>query len=418
MTPREHAMAMANDDTLSDMIWRAQRRVIVVAPGLTTRVADTLARKWWLLQPEQVSVTLDVDPEVCRLGYGELAALQLLEKTAAERHTTLNTFPGLRIGVVIADDETLIYAPTPLHVEASPSANPDITPGNIFSEPAPIKPNAIRVGAPPDALARDLGAGPNGVKDQIIGLDKAEKRTIEAVAKDLEANPPQSFDLSRLLRVFAANIEFVELRLVGCNIRRRTVTIPSDLIGLVDEKSRKLLESKFKVLDESDAGVWGEELQALKDFIVEKFLVCIPSYGQVIRVKDKKGFDLAVRTLRKMLERAKKRKVEELEAAIDRRRKVLEEALLPTVTKNPPERWAKRGLFRDTKELLHEEFNRLFGSAQSLLDDAHVELRHKGVTYETLQDPRFIEAVRRAMPDLRDVHAEGEAASGWRPKTR
>lgn len=89
MTPREHAMAMANDDTLSEMIWRAQRRVIVVAPGLTTRVADTLARKWWLLQPEQVSVTLDVNPEVCRLGYGELAALQLLEKTAAERHTTL-----------------------------------------------------------------------------------------------------------------------------------------------------------------------------------------------------------------------------------------------------------------------------------------------------------------------------------------
>lgn len=409
MTPREHAMAMANDDTLSDMIWRAQRRVVVVAPGLTTRVADVLASKWRLLPPEQVSVTLDVDPEVCRLGYGELAALQLLEKTAAERHTTLNTFAGVRIGVVIADDETLIYAPTPLHVEASPRSTPD----NPFVEPAPPKPNAIRVGAPPELLSRDLGVGPNGLKERIVGLDKAEKRKIEAVAKDLEANPPQSFDLSRLLRVFAANIEFVELRLVGCNIRRRTVTIPSDLIGLVDEKSRKLLESKFKVLDESDAGVWGEELQALKDFIVEKFLVCIPSYGQVIRVKDKKGFDLAVRTLRKMLERAKKRKVEELQAAIDRRRKVLEEALLPTVTKNPPERWAKRGFFRDTKELLHEEFNRLFGSAQSLLDDAHVELRHKGVTYETLQDPRFVEAVKKAMPNLRVVHVEEGAARAF-----
>ena len=45
-----------------------------------------------------------------------------------------------------------------------------------------------------------------------------------------------------------------------------------------------------------------------------------------------------------------------------------------------------------------------------MLEDARVELRYKGVTYETLNDPTFIAAVKRAMPDLTVLHDEQDAA--------
>src|SRR5690606_34891555 len=103
--------------------------------------------------------------------------------------------------------------------------------------------------------------------------------TIKEVEQQLKQCPPQPFDLTRRLRVYAAHIEFVELRLTGCNIGRRTIAIPPDLVGLTDEKTRRLLESKFRILAEGDTGVWGQELRAIKDFIVRRFLVLLPGFG-------------------------------------------------------------------------------------------------------------------------------------------
>ena len=400
MSTAEHAVTVANDLTLEQMIDQAQRRLIIVAPGLSMEVAEAVAERWQLLGRDSVSITLDVDSEVCRLGYGEIKAVRLLQEAANKLHTTLNTHPGIRIGVVISDDQTLIYAPTPLNVEASPRWGPSV----------PLKPNAIRIGLPPAELERDLGAGPEGLKDQIMGLDAVRREQLDAVEEDLRTLPPQRVDVSRLLRVYTAHIEFVELRLMGCMVNRRTIQVPSDLVGLADEKTRKLLESKFKILDEADAGVWGEELRRIKDFIVGRFLVRLPSYGHVIRLRDKGKFELAAKTLRKMLDRARKRKCQSLQAAIDRRLAALEAALLPAVVCHPPSRWPTDLLNFDAADQLHEELAALAGTAEEMLQEAKVEVRYKGVTYETLIDPAFIAVVKNALPALGRLHEEENAA--------
>lgn len=404
MSASKHAMTVANDVTLAELVGRAERRLIIVAPGLSLPLAEIVAERWRLLGTDAVSITLDVDPEVCRLGYGDIEAVELLSREAAALHTTLNTHAGVRIGVVIADDETLIYAPTPLHIEAGPKVDGT----------KPVKPNAIRVGLPPADLERDLGAGPEGLKEQTIGLDTADRAQIQEVKADLDARPPQPFDVSRRLRVFTAHLGFVELRLLGCNVSRRMIQIPSDLVGLADEKTRKLLESKFRLVDEADAGVWGEEIVRIKEFIVRRFLVLLPSFGYVVRLHEKAKFELAVRTLQKMLNRARHRKCSSLQAAIDRRLGALEAALLPAVTKQPPERW-NTGLFdSDVAPFLRKELSDLAGTAEEMLEKARVEVRYKGVTYETLNAPEFIEAVQKAMPDMDVLHDECDAAPATR----
>lgn len=400
MSEAQHAMTMADDDTMEALIGRAQRRLIIVAPGLSTPIAKAAAKQWRLLGPGAVSITLDIDPEVCRLGYGQIEAVALLARAAAELRTALNTHPGLSIGVVIADDETLIYAPTPQFIEAGPRM--DVA--------APIKPNAIRVGLPPADLERDLGAGPDGAGERVIGLQTARRERIREVQAELAALPPQPFNISRLLRVYTAHLEFVELRVLGCRLRRRTIPIPSDLVGLADEQTRRLLESKFRLVSEGDAGLWGEEILRLRDFIAQRFLVRLPGFGSVLRVRDKPRFELAVKALRKMLSRTRARKVAQVQAAIDRHMGALETALLPAVMEHPPARWGC-GLFRpDPAQRLKEELMDLAGTARDMLGEARVELRYKGVTYETLNDPEFVAAVRRAMPDLTALHHERAAA--------
>ena len=62
----------------------ARKRLLVVAPGVTEEIAQAIAAKWIELGRDAVRVVLDPDPDNCRLGYGDLSALQLLHSTATE----------------------------------------------------------------------------------------------------------------------------------------------------------------------------------------------------------------------------------------------------------------------------------------------------------------------------------------------
>ena len=89
---------VASDETLLSMISSARERLVIVAPGLSKGVAsalaDRIATDGW---PQELSVTLDVDPEVCRLGYGDLQALEILASALAlrDRPSKLRRVSGL-----------------------------------------------------------------------------------------------------------------------------------------------------------------------------------------------------------------------------------------------------------------------------------------------------------------------------------
>lgn len=394
-----YAMFHIDDCILRVVISRARRRLVFVAPGVSTWLAEALVDRWRALGPLAVSVSLDVDEEVFRLGYGDIQAVRMLEDCAAQLGTTLNVQPGIRIGVVILDKDTLIYAPTPARIEQCVSRN----------LPRTGRPNGVVLGKPYVKLAIDLGIGPQGVKDQTIGLDKAERARIEEVDAKLKAVPPLSVNTNGTLRVFSAHVEFVELRLSGI-VHRRKIKLPSELIGLVDESARNLLESDCHLVAKEETGVWGTEIRRLRDLIVRRFMVQVPTYGYVVRMRDKQRLQLAVKTLQRMLSRSRERECESLQAAIDRSVTALHQSLLPGTINSPPGRGNATPESKMTSAVLMEELRNLAGSAHEMLADAEVTLRFKGVTYDTLSDPEFIAAIRLAMPDLPALHDVLEVA--------
>lgn len=402
-----HAVTQVDDAYLEWMVSNARERLIIIAPGMSARLARIVADRWRLLGADHVLITLDVHAEVCRLGYGEIEGVTILARAARSLKTTLNTQDGIRIGVLIADDETLIYAPTPLCVEAGPRP---------LHTPKP-RPNGVHLGHPPDALAREVGLGPGGVRDQTIGLDAAENAQIRAIQADLDTRPPQAFDLSRVLRVYAAHIEFVELHLKGCMIKRRRVRITPELMGLADATTRRLLKSTFALIDAEESEVWGEELVRIKDFIARRFLVNLPGFGHVVRVQDRPAFLTAVKALQRMLNRARARRVAHLQASIDRRLLSLKAALMPRLSQSIPPQWKPELAQRTLEQLLERKLAALTGSAKAQLCDARVDLRIKGVTLDMLTDPAFIAVTRRALPDLAAIHHELDVIppSGRRP---
>jgi hypothetical protein len=219
------------------MISLAAERLIIVAPGLSKPVASALVER--IAEdggPPELSVTLDIDPEVCRLGYGDIEALELLEPALAKRARALQTQKGVRIGLVVADSDILVYSPTPRLIEA----------GSNSEE----KPNAVRIGnIGPEAISlacggqdeQLLGAG------QEVGLQAASSEAVEETKRDLVVNPPRSFDLARLERVFNYSLEFVEFSVESFQLGNCSVSLDPKLLGLVDEDLRTRLRNTFRV---------------------------------------------------------------------------------------------------------------------------------------------------------------------------
>jgi len=400
MSSLNRTICIANDQTLVDLIRSARKRIAAMAPAFSQTVAEAIRDQWLTLGADAVSVVVDVDPEVYRLGYGDFAALELLERTAADLGTTLNRHNGIRVGILVADETTLIYSPTPQLIEAGPREA--------------TTPNAVCLNTVPDEVARELGLGPCGVREQTVGLDKAEKSTIDRVKNDLEANPPQRFDVARIVRVFNSYFEFVEFELQGVQIQRHRARIPSELMGLAnDPKTQAKLLASFKLVDESSE-ISGKRIEEFKNRLVKNYLTLLPGYGHVVLREVKPEFERKVRHLRRIVECFKKQLEKNLQKTLDESRAALCKALLPGVRNAPPKRWRKYGTPPFSEELarrlLDEDLKKAFPPAESLIDGMKVKLVFKGVTYESLHDEEFVKLAKKHLPGLPELHDEFDAA--------
>ena len=59
-------------------------------------------------------------------------------------------------------------------------------------------------------------------------------KSIIEIADRIRANPVQDFDLTRIVRVFSAHMQFVEFKVEGAQLKSRTVGLPRETLSEVD----------------------------------------------------------------------------------------------------------------------------------------------------------------------------------------
>lgn len=398
---------VASDETLQSMISSARERLVIVAPGLSKKVADVLALRITADDcPAELSVTLDVDPEVCRLGYGDICALELLAKGLASRGRNLQTQKGVRIGLVVADSEVLAYAPTPELIEA----------GSDSEE----KPNAVRISSmSPQGLAFACGASDTSLLGlvQEVGLNDATESAIENAKRDLKENPPRKFNLVRLERVFNYKLEYVEFSLEGFRLGTRTISLPPELLGLVEEDLRKRLQNKFRVFeagtpfeftitDPNDSTKQLKVTEKLLSTEADKlrkeyfFPLGSTSYGNLILKRRKLEFQQKVSRLESLVESYASLVRNTIAAKIQDTRESLIGSLFTRVRNAPPPEWSTRsvdGTMTDEAilERLAIEIDRAFETVDKAFDPT-ITCIFKGVQYETIiNDQHFRQRIQK-----------------------
>jgi hypothetical protein len=404
---------IASDETLCAMVQYAQEKLVIVAPGLSKKVATAIAER--IKQndaPSILSIILDVDPEVCRLGYGDIETLDILNAALELRHDRLQTQKGVRIGLVIADSEILVFSPTPRYIEAGSTSND--------------KPNAIRI---TDSSAQDLVVACGATHDESsvvkreIGLEFANTKVIKDTKEDLEKNPPREFNLVRLERVFNYSLEFVEFSIEHYKLKTRSVQLPAELLGLVEKNLQDRIRNSFRVFQSeapftfpvpdpfpsegsnntqsppniqlSEKWINAEAARIRKEYLIP---LGSSSYGNLILKRNRAAFEREVDRLKKLVDLYAKLVGESIETMIDDTREDLVKDLFPRIKASPPKSWQNRSvdgeLSDDTiKFHLSEQLRRVFQQVDRTFSPKVVCI-FKGVTYETItQDKHFQEKI-------------------------
>lgn len=216
-------------------IRKAQCSVCYAAPGIQREPADAMLEVASKFGPECITVCIDFDERVIRMGFGDLAAVKALRDAGI----TVNSTPGLRTGLVIVDHRGYIFTPTALYLEAD--HRPAEAPNAMRLSEHQVKEALARLS--PAAKAMGIAfAGSEEEKQQIreqaveVPSVKVADKEFVAVEKRLMEAPPVPFDIARQVRVFNAYLQYVELKLSGAAIQRHRLTIPSSIQKLGGSK--------------------------------------------------------------------------------------------------------------------------------------------------------------------------------------
>lgn len=393
---------VASDEALVELISLAHRRLVVIAPALTQPVADALSCRLRDLGELDVMVVLDSDPEVYRLGFGDLQALETIRAASIDNLFDLREQPGVRIGVVISDETTLIYAPVSRNVEAGSTST--------------ARPNAIVLsGDATRVITKAAGSDrtENAGKPEIGNLPLLPEK-VQAIQADLKANPARPFDITRKLNVFTSKVQYVEFSVSNYRLTTRQIPLPPELIELSDEELKNRITSKIRApfddIGKLDVTIeWAGKTETLKiddkclgrerKRIEDEYKFQIANFGRVILSSDREAFENATGRFQAIVENYQAA----LHAALLAKRTEFEKRIVDEFagrwTQTPPAYFARWGI-KPTPEKIGTELRRLAGETFDTaveFDPPTVKKLYKSVAPENIQDSAFLEGLERIM---------------------
>ena len=403
----------------------AKSRVVLCIPGFGDVVGAAVIEAYHRLPAGQLLIVVDGTDKAARLGYGHFdAVFQVLQAGVPMRLEQ-----GLRLGVLVADEQGWCFATPPLLVDAT--MEQATAPNALALNPSQIQPTLSALGyvpptpkvEPPHAAAKkpevadkaenatSTEAPTSAETDDLrtIGRVVATIEALQPVQEKLRINPPQAFDVARKVQVFNSLVDFVEIEMTGTQLAHQKVSLPSKLLSVADDATRKRLTTSFSLISpQAKIADKSKELRQLLDAIRKKYTRSVTPYGVVALRTDREPLKQAIERVAALVKAYSEEIKKELGKEIDKSRKQLVESFLPALVKKPPKDLEFELVYGGTdkpikeqvRDWINDQLDKCFPAVDSLLRDMEVRLVIKSVTYEMLKEPKFQKLVRDAYPKM------------------
>lgn len=389
---------VASDGALSELIQHASERILFIAPGISEPVAKALVER--LSDPcLSITVILDSDPEVYRLGFGTPEGLAALKTAFDANQFGLRCQPGIRIGVLVADDKTMIYSPVPQLVEAGSTSQ--------------SKPNALFLeGSAATTLSEAAGATDNTKpSDGEIGKQALTPQDVAAIKKNVDENPPEPFDLTQKARVYSSRLQYVEFTVEKYQLTRQTVPIPAYLMGLAGEmqdrwrNSLSVLDMKATAVTLDYVGRDGKEICIDQNFldserkrIEQRFLIPVLGFGAVMFKNQQQQFEAATKSFNALLTWYFEQLKKQIDTSLDGLVTSVVTRLLPSVKANIPDEYKRFSTptENDLAELLTQDIKQAI-TLKTLIQEPRIKTVFKDIAYQSVKSNDFQERLQKAL---------------------
>jgi hypothetical protein len=391
---------------IAELIKNAKNSICYAAPSIQIEPAKAIVElidsTEFLI--EMITISIDFDERTFRMGYGDFEAIKLLR----EKGVVLNNVKGIRQGLLIIDDEGYSFTPTPLYLETE---NHDVVNAmrlsfeQIQEALARLSPAAKAI-----AVAQAITAEEKKrISNLPLEIDSIEvnSESFSVVDKSLEQIPPAKFDIARQVRVFESYFQYVELSLTGAAIQRQKISIPKEIqkVGQSKELENRLTTS-FEFIAK-DSGFSSKSLEDELNEIRNNFSPSLgKKYGRVVLKPNKQALLDKLDELEKNLKTHQDKIKSGLQECIDNSRKQIIEYYKPIIMKSPPD--SLRGRIvgepdeKTVEEWIEMELERVFPKADKIVDEMKIEKTFKDITFETLNQSEFMEAIKAKFPKYWD----------------
>lgn len=404
------ALTMLTDELMKTSICNAKRRVVYIAPGIWPSIAKAITEYLGINPKGVLDIILDPDPQVYRLGYGNMEGIKHL----VDIGIPLRKCTGIRIGLLIADDEAWYFTPTPRLIEKQPTSKSVFAPNSIVISIfyanhllGLVTPHSAVDEAVDEVIKEKCDTSETGDSDLLmlkIANEHFSNEDIQIIKESLAECPPQQFDLARQVSVYSSYIQFVELSLEGTHLERHTIAIPQELLNLTpDNQEQERLKATYQLI-RSDGDVSNKAIHEKMKKLREKYLRSLGNrYGTVILKQHKNDFLKKIEELKEELEKYKSNVQKKLEDEFSKCKENLIEILGPIIESNPPDE-LKYGTNASKIEkgmvvsYLEAKLEKVIPRADTFVTDMNIRLQFKEITYETLHDVSFIENLQKAYP--------------------
>jgi hypothetical protein len=406
-----------SSDRIAEMITTAKGPVCYAAPGLQKTIAQAMIKASKTLGPDLITVWIDFDERVIRMGYGDIEAVKMIQ----EKGIVIQHAAGLRSSFIIADEKGYAFTPTPLYLEAEPDSN---IRNAICLTKEQIAEALSRLSPAAKAIAVAM-ASEQEEKERILNLPaeedsiKVDTKIFCEVEHHLKEAPPVKFDVARQVRVFEPYLQYVELSLTGAAIQRQRLTIPPKIqkLGSSQELEGRL-RTTFELI-EKRGKLSSKPLEDELNEIRKNFTPSLgKKHGRVVLKGAKPHFLKRLSNFRTKLAEYQKEVSESLQNHLDESKVQIIDYYLKRVIDTPPDALLGQ-LFsgnepteEDARQWLESELDRIFPNAESLISKMKLEERYKDVTFETLNQEDFLDSVKLAFPhkDWEKTYNEFKAA--------
>ncbi|OPH82902.1 hypothetical protein [Nitrobacter vulgaris] len=386
-------------------IRKAQHSVCYAAPGIQQEPAKAMAELARRIGPELITVCLDFDERVMRMGFGDLAAV----KTLLDAGIAVSSTPGLRTGLVIVDHDGFIFTPTALYLEAD--ERPTEAPNALRLSRDQVTEALARLSPAAKAIAMVLAKTPaerERIREQAVEVPSTVVMDVQfaAIQTKLAEAPPVQFDVARQVRVFEPYFQYVELRLTGAAIHRHRIAIPKVIQNFgADESVQSRLKTTFDLIERESAlssKPIEDELNTIRKNLTHSLG---KDHGRVLSKAQKPLFEKRLSELRAKLEKFQTEVRSKLQEKLDSSRDEIVKYYVTRVVENPPDAFAGQLLTEkptedDARRWLGLQLDRVFPKAEQLIQKMDLEQTYKDVTFETLNKPDFLSCIKVAFPGV------------------